>query len=142
MEPYEKASDRPDRKWHVRVGVCGSDGPRRPSRNSLVWGVFLMALGSAFLLDRLDVVQLPNLGSLWPLVFPVIGVAHLAEGRFGQALTFLMLGAWFFACEFNWYGLDYGNSWPLVLVAVGAGIVVRALGGDGRGRVREGGGSC
>src|SRR5262245_61620501 len=141
MERDEMTGDRPDRKWHVRVGVSGSDGPRKPTGRSLVWGLFLMALGSAFLLDRLDVVNMPNLGSLWPLVFPVIGIAHLAEGRFGQAITFILLGAWFFACEFNWYGLDYGNSWPLVLVAVGAGIVVRALGLEPR-RVREGGGSC
>ena len=120
-----------------------SDGsPRRPSGRSLVWGVFLMALGAAFLLDRLDVVNMPNLGSLWPLVFPVIGIGHLAEGRPGQALTFLLLGVWFFACEFEWYGLDYHNSWPLVLVAVGAGIVVRALVGESRRRVGEGGGSC
>ena len=113
----------------------------RRSGKSLVWGVFLMALGSAFLLDRLGVVQMPNLGSLWPLVFPVIGIAHLAEGQFGSAMTFLLLGAWFFACEYEWYGLDYHNSWPLVLVAIGAGIVLRALGLEPGRRVREGGGS-
>ena len=96
----------------------------------LVWGFFLIALGGAFLLDRLHVVDLPSLGSLWPAVFLVIAVSHVAEGRLGSALTFLLLGAWFFACEFGWYGLDYGNSWPLVLIAVGAGIVVRALGGE------------
>jgi hypothetical protein len=45
------------------------------------------------------------------------------------------------ACEFGWYGLDYHNSWPLVLVAVGAGIVVRALGGEPKRRVPEGGAS-
>jgi len=106
---------------------------------SLVWGIFLIALGSAFLLDRLGAVDMPSLGSLWPAVFGVIGIAHIAEGRLGSALTFLLLGVWFFACEFEWYGLDYHNSWPLVLVAVGAGIVVRALGGERRSRVREGG---
>ncbi len=111
---------------------------RRPAR-ALVWGFFLIALGSAFLLQRLGVVEMPNVGRLWPAVFAVIAVIHIAEGRLGSALTFTLLCAWFFACEFGWYGLDYGNSWPLVLVAVGAGIVVRALGGEPRHGVREGG---
>ncbi len=110
----------------------------RPAR-AMVWGFFLIVLGSAFLLDRLGVVNMPDLGRLWPAVFAVIAVTHIAERRFGSALTFVLLCAWFFACEFEWYGLDYHNSWPLVLVAVGAGIVVRALGGDPKLRVREGG---
>ena len=112
---------------------------RNRATKKLVWGIFLIVLGGAFLFDRLHLVDLPSLGSLWPAVFLVIAVSHIAEGRLGSALTFLLLGAWFFACEFGWYGLDYGNSWPLVLIAVGAGIVVRAIGGDLGKRAREGG---
>ncbi|HEY2953673.1 MAG TPA: DUF5668 domain-containing protein [Candidatus Eisenbacteria bacterium] len=110
----------------------------RPAR-MLVWGFFLIALGGAFLLERLGWFEMPNLGRMWPVVFAVIATINIAEGRLGSALTFLMLCAWFFACEFGWYGLDYHNSWPLVLVAVGAGIVVRALRGEPRWGVREGG---
>ena len=117
------------RRGHARM---------RPAK-ALVWGFFLIALGSAFLLQQLQVIKLSNLGELWPVVFAVIAVSHIADGRLGSALTFLLLCAWFFACEFGWYGLDYHNSWPLVLVAVGVGIVARALGGDLPRRVREGG---
>ena len=112
------------------------------ARKSLVWGVFLMLLGGAFLLDRAGVVELPNAGRLWPLVFGVIAINHLIEGKLGGAVTFILLGIWFFACEFHWYGFDYHNSWPLVLVAVGAGIVVRALRGEPRRRLWGGGESC
>ena len=109
---------------------------------ALVWGVFLMLVGSAFVLDRAGVIELPNVGRLWPLVFGVIAMGHIVEGRYGSALTMLLLGAWFFACEFHWYGFMYSNSWPLVLIAVGAGIVLRALGLERPRRAREGGGSC
>ena len=115
-----------------------SGGRMRPAK-AIVWGFFLIVLGSAFLLDRMGVVQMPDLGRLWPAVFAVIALSHIVERRLGAALTFLLLCAWFFACEFGWYGLDYHNSWPLVLVAVGAGIVVRALGGEPKRSVREGG---
>ena len=116
-------------------------GVRSPAR-PMVWGFFLMVLGGAFLLDRLGVVEMPEVRQLWPAVFAVIAVSHIADGRLGSGLTFLLLSAWFFACEFGWYGLDYQNSWPLVLVAVGAGIVLRALGGEPKPRVAEGGESC
>ena len=118
----------------------GRDERSRATKR-LIWGAFLMAIGSAFLLDRLHLVELPSLGSMWPAVFLVIAVGRVAEGQLGSALTFLLLGTWFFACEFGWYGLDYGNSWPLVLIAVGAGIVVRALGGEPGRCKREGGAS-
>jgi cell wall-active antibiotic response 4TMS protein YvqF len=108
-------------------------------RKSVVWGLFLMLLGSGFLLDRLHLIDMPSIGRLWPAVFLGIAGLHAAEGRLGGTVTFLLLGAWFFACEFGWYGLDYHNSWPLVLVAVGAGIVVRALRGEPRRRYRMGG---
>ena len=114
---------------------CGA-----PRGRSLIWGIFLVALGAGFLLDQMGVVHMPRLWDLWPVVFLVIGTAHIAEGRLGSALTFLLIGAWCFACEFGWYGMDFHNSWPVILVAVGAGIVVRALGGERR-RVPEGGGS-
>jgi cell wall-active antibiotic response 4TMS protein YvqF len=115
---------------------------RAHSRKRLVWGFFLMALGSGFLLDRLHIVEMPSIGRMWPAIFLVIAAIHVVEGRLGGAVTWVVLSAWFFACEFGWYGLDYRNSWPLVLVAVGMGIVVRALRGEPwRRRWREGGGS-
>jgi Domain of unknown function (DUF5668) len=108
---------------------------RGRAKKRLIWGVFLIVLGSAFLLDHLHIVELPSLGSLWPAVFLVITVSHITEGQLGAALTSLLLGFWFFACEFGWYGFRYGNSWPLILIAIGAGIVVRALRGERRHRM-------
>jgi hypothetical protein len=40
------------------------------------------------------------------------------------------MGFWFFAVQFHWYGLTYRNGWPLLLVSMGAGMVVRALSGE------------
>ena len=117
---------------------------RSSSRKRLVWGFFLIALGTGFLLDRTGLVDMPSFGRLWPAIFMVIAALHVVEGRFGGAITWVMLSAWFFACEFGWYGLNYHNSWPLVLVAVGSGIVVRALRFEPahrHRRWREGGGS-
>ena len=100
----------------------------------LVWGVFLIVLGILFLLDHAGLVSIPHVGQMWPAVFFAIAAIRVLERRFGSAVEFLALGTWFFICEFEWHGLTYQNSWPLLLIGLGAGIVIKALEGEGRGR--------
>jgi hypothetical protein len=101
----------------------------RPSKRShgILWGLFLMALGGVFLLDRFGILGLPSVWRLWPTVLVVIGVNHLFDRRPGSAAMLTLMGLAFFAAEFHWMGLAYHSFWPLLLVAVGVGIVIRAL---------------
>jgi hypothetical protein len=97
-----------------------------------IWGVFLIALGVLFLLERMGVAGFRDIGAWWPLILVVVGITSLVQGRVGSALTMILLGGWFLAVTNDWDGLTYANSWPLVLVAVGMGIVVKALTGEDR----------
>jgi len=122
---------------------------RSRATRRLTWGIILIGVGSAFLLEHLGIVEIPSLSKLWPAVFFLFAVGRIVEGQYGSALTNLLVGAWLFACVFGWYGLRYGNSWPIVLIAVGVGTVVRAVDGEpplwtrsgwgSRRREREGG---
>jgi len=109
---------------------------RSRSIRSVTWGLFLVALGVAFLLERFGVLHVGAIGDLWPLVFFVIAITHLADGRWPGAVSFTILGMVFFAINFGWMGLTYHNGWPLFLIAAGMGIVTRALTGEGRRRDR------
>jgi len=109
----------------------------QPHRQAL-WGVLLMALGGAFLLDRLGVVDIPSLSKLWPAVLLILGAFRLFDGRPGSAAMLSLMGLAFFAAEFHWLGLTWATFWPLLLVAVGVGIVIRAISReDERGSQRE-----
>jgi ABC-type transport system involved in cytochrome c biogenesis permease component len=110
----------------------------RKAKN-VVWGVFLIAFGALLLLENLGGLDLHG-GSLWPLVLFALAASKVVEGRIGAAVTFTLLGTVFFAITMNLYGLTYRNSWPLLIVAVGIGMIVRALLGDVR-SVRLGGGT-
>ncbi len=110
--------------------MAQQDGVRETKR--IVWGVFLIALGTLFLVGHLGIFGWAGLAAWWPLILVAIGVVRVFERRHGSALTLFLLGGWFMACESGWWGLRYDNSWGLVLVAVGAGIVVRALTGESR----------
>jgi hypothetical protein len=93
----------------------------------ILWGALLMALGGAFLLDRTGVVDLPSVWRLWPMVLLVIGVIHLFERRPGSGIMLVLMGLSFFAAEFRWAGLSYHSFWPLLVVAVGVGTVIKAI---------------
>jgi len=101
------------------------DRSRRSSR--ILWGVLLMALGGALLLDRAGVLGVPALWELWPGILVVIGVNHLFCRRPGSGATMMLMGLAFFSAEFGWMGLTWATFWPLLLVAVGVGIVIRAF---------------
>ncbi|MBI5838221.1 MAG: hypothetical protein HZB25_13360 [Candidatus Eisenbacteria bacterium] len=93
---------------------------------SIVWGLALVLLGATLLLARLGAVEV-SVETLWPAIPVLFGVAYLAEQKLGSAVTFLLLGAVCFGCNEGWRGMSFEQSWPLLIVAVGAGIVVGAF---------------
>jgi hypothetical protein len=99
------------------------------SRNwkGAIWGVFLILLGAGFLAERYGMISVPGMAGLWPIVLFVIGITHLVDRRPGSAVMFLLLGVIFLASANEWWGLRYHNSWPLLMVAAGVGIVIKAL---------------
>jgi apolipoprotein N-acyltransferase len=107
---------------------------RRPQRQ-ILWGVFLMAVGVLFLLDQTGVIEMPSIWRFWPIVLLVMSVSRLWAGQPGSGAMLALMGLAFFAAEFNWMGISYHNFWPLLLVAVGVGLVIVAV---GRGEWRRG----
>ncbi len=107
--------------------------PSRPTR-TILWGVFLILVGTSFLLERTGVLHY-SVWRFWPLVLAFIGLQMLLAGRLADGINFLFFTAWFLAVEFHWYGLTYRNSWPLVIIAIGVGTVIGALVKPGRVRV-------
>ena len=103
---------------------------RRPRRSSILWGLTLIAVGGLFLVQRLTGEEILHLRSLWPVVFFIIGTGQLLDRRPGSAATLFLLGLWFLSVTFDWYGLTFRNSWPLILLAVGIGTVIKAFSGE------------
>jgi hypothetical protein len=109
-----------------------------PTSRRILWGVFLMAVGVTFLLAQLGVLELPSLWQLWPATFWVMGMGSLLERKPGGAATFGLMGLAFFSAQFGWFGLSYRTFWPILVVAVGVGMVIGALSGEDNCEVRAG----
>ncbi len=101
------------------------------ARKHLVWGVTLIAVGFIFLCDRLDIIDMDvrAIWHLWPVVIAVYGVsdivfarrpAHVLKGFFNIALAF-----WLYACLEHLWGWTFSSTWPMILIAYGAHILLR-----------------
>jgi len=109
-------------------------------------GIFLVALGGYFLLHQLDLIE----GSIffdgwWAWLIVFAGVAQMVEARrpgdLGSGLTISLIGVWLYLAVTQSHGLTFHNTWPLIFVAIGAGMLVKsiaqALRGDGGGSRRD-----
>lgn len=110
-------------------------------RGSLVIGIIMIVLGSIFLIDRFTSVEFGDvIRTWWPMFVVGTGIAQLiARDSVWNGLWLIAVGAWLQAVQFAWFDLTYRNSWPLLLIVLGAGMVVRSFfEGAGRGEKNHG----
>ncbi len=105
---------------------------RKCNWGGLIVGLVLVGLGVVFLLREFGVVS----GSIfvsgwWALLVAGLGLAKIVGSRrakdLGGGVTLTLIGAWLYLAHTGNLGFTYHNSWPLVLVAVGAGMVARTI---------------
>lgn len=98
-------------------------------RKQMMWGLLLIGLGGAFLLDQFGLVDIDELWRYWPLILVVLGINKMigypsaAEFTAGLWLTFI--GVWLFANFEHMFGLTFNNSWPYLLIAWGVTLVLK-----------------
>jgi len=106
-----------------------SDEGQRNRLAQGVFGVFLILVGAALMLDRIGVADLGAYWRYWPLALIVVGVGNwLTPGREADdhdGFWFVFVGLLFLAHNLRF--LRLGQSWPLFLVAAGAVVARRAL---------------
>jgi hypothetical protein len=102
---------------------------RKIDRAALINGLLLIGVGVLFLLDRLRVEDFGDLlRTYWPCVIILFGVSHLMRREsIWSGAWLILIGAWLQLVRLHTFGLTYSNSWPLIMIASGAGITLRAL---------------
>ena len=99
--------------------------------HNFVWGVSLIAAGVLLLLHFTGRLQWGMWEAWWPAIVVFMGFLQTLTARsarkLGGGVTLMGIGAWLLLATNGWYGLGWHNSWPLALVAVGLGTIVRAV---------------
>lgn len=95
-------------------------------------GLILITLGVLFLLDRLDVLAFRwFFRDWWPSLLILLGVVQLVTSRrrrWTGPLVLIAIGLIFQGDRLNlfpWW--DWDTMWPVILIAVGAGILITRL---------------
>jgi hypothetical protein len=107
----------------------------RSNQGRILAGIAVMLAGLAMLADRTGLGGLHLSGRYWPLILIALGVLKLSGRTRGDGvrrpvrsgLWLVYVGLWALVSEFQLFGFDYGNSWPLLVIGAGVSIVWRAF---------------
>jgi len=98
-------------------------------------GLAIMLIGLSFLFERLDMWHVHLSQHFWPLFPLFFGLARLLDAprrtRRGRpvrgGMWMIYIGIWGLVSEFHVLGLDYENSWPILIIAAGINMVWRSF---------------
>ena len=95
-------------------------------RAGMVLGVLLAAFGVGMLIDRTDLVDMPGVNRLWPVVLIAVGITHFmgpqADIRHGAGL--IATGLWLLLVTLT--RLEFRDTWPMLMVIFGLTTIWRA----------------
>ena len=97
-------------------------------RRQRLTGLILIGTGAAFFLDQLGFVRLTDLWRYWPLALVFIGAVRMVDAPnargVSSGLWTMFIGAWLFGNFEGWFGMEFSNSWPFLLIGWGVILVL------------------
>ncbi|MTV36917.1 LiaF transmembrane domain-containing protein [Duganella radicis] len=104
-------------------------------RQQLVWGLGLIAVGTAFLLERADMLELDinwaQAWRYWPWLMVISGIIKIIPPTTPryllQGFWELFFAGWWYVSFNHIWGLSFAQTWPALLVAWGVGLLLRPL---------------
>ncbi|GGC96207.1 LiaI-LiaF-like domain-containing protein [Undibacterium terreum] len=116
-------NEKKRRRWYY-----GDDGD---ARSNLVWGLSLIAVGVIVLGYKLGFmdVDILTFWHLWPLIVAISGLANIVFAKkpahVVSGIYHILAAGWLYACMEHLWGWTFGNTWPMILIAWGASILLR-----------------
>jgi hypothetical protein len=127
----------------------GSDGGIRPG--AIVGGAFLLVLGGTMFIERSGIADVSVGRIIGPACLIILGMLMLlgnggiaygrrekmpdgtvranvrTRGGLTGGLWLVGVGCWMLVSQLHLFGLDYGTSWPLLLILSGTIMLARGV---------------
>jgi len=116
----------PEGETIFRAGMAG-----KGRSGSVLMGIVLVALGVLFLLQHQGIVPEDTFYHIWPLIFVLVGAAHLFGPRTAKdrvwGVLLMLFGLVLTFSEFGYSQFRFHRIWPFALIAVGIFVLWSAL---------------
>lgn len=100
-------------------------------RRQVMWGLVLVGLGVAFLLDQMNMFDIRAQWHYAPLILVVIGInqtiGYPSAQEFSNGIWTVCIGLWLFVVLEEMWGLTFRNSWPLLIIISGVTMAIRPI---------------
>jgi hypothetical protein len=114
---------------------------RQRPHSQLGTGIFLLIVGVILLFDNFGVLNVGSVWKFWPVIIIAIGLSKLLDAQFTReyqkAFSMLFIGSWLLISELHIFGLYYGNSWPILLIGIGIGMLWKSFYTEHREIIKE-----
>ncbi len=104
----------------------------RTPASRLVFGLFLLLIGGLLLAGNLGYDVPRQVWSYWPLLLVGLGLVKLIRPASGDerrsGLWLVIVGGIGWINVRHLFGLDWGSSWPLFVIAAGAMMLLEGIG--------------
>jgi hypothetical protein len=107
-------------------------------RWGLIWGLIIVFVGVALLLDHMDILPFGAVSRFWPMLLVVFGIMNITT-QSGRSFGFVCIAAGLLL-QLNKLGvlhLTFADFWPLVIIAVGVLLIWGSLETRGMRRKRK-----
>jgi predicted membrane protein len=83
-------------------------------------GLILIAIGTLFLLDHMDIIHMGSLWKFWPLILIALGFSKLlVEHNRVSGVLLILVGAYFQLNHLGILNLSWNTFWPVILIVGG-----------------------
>jgi hypothetical protein len=93
----------------------------------VVFSLLLILYGTILLLHNFDVLEIQSIWRSWPLIIVAIGIYKLVQAEsilnIGSGVWWIFLGCWLHVSFNHVWGLSFRETWPMIIVAWGIGIL-------------------
>jgi predicted membrane protein len=101
----------------------------RNNNSASIPALLLIAAGVLLFLDNLGILPFANIRAYWPMAIAVFGALQVSHARSACAMvwpwTMIALGILLTLGNLNIIHADWGNIWPIFLIAAGVSMLLK-----------------
>ncbi|WP_028534145.1 hypothetical protein [Paludibacterium yongneupense] len=114
------------------LAIASADRRRLHQRKHLLAGSALIVIGTALALAGQGLIPFATAWDLIPALIALSGILRIVTARHyypaAKGVLHLAFAAWLYLCLGQRWGWNFHDSWPTVLILLGASALLKGLG--------------